>query len=83
MGDITGFSACSVINNNDSFYIFDPHSRDMLLVYFASYLFHICEYYLSIIGTYYGYLSWVLKHSSTQVLSLSLSIKLKETLYMV
>ena len=29
MGDITGSSACSVINNNDGYYIFNPQSRDI------------------------------------------------------
>ena len=28
MGDITGSSTCSVINNNDGYYIFDPNSRE-------------------------------------------------------
>ena len=55
----------------------------IFLLLFISYLFHICDYYLSIMGTYYGYLSWVLKYSSTHILSLSLGIKPKETLYMV
>ena len=29
MGDITGSPACSVISNNDGYYIFYPHSRDI------------------------------------------------------
>ena len=29
-------------------------------------LLHICEYYLSIMDTYYGYWNWVLKYSSTK-----------------
>ena len=29
MGDTTGSSACSVINNNDGFYILYPHGRDI------------------------------------------------------
>ena len=32
---------------------------------------------MQVLFKYYGYLSWVLKYQSTQVLSLSLSIKLK------
>ena len=88
-GKLEAAIAIEIANNHSFFFFKKSRMRGaifalmLLFVYFAFYLFHTCEYYLSILVTYYGYLSWVLKYSSTQLLSLSLGIKLKETLYMV